>query len=223
VGETHTAVQGVDASHVADATVGPMTPALDALVAATEAALDDGALADDQARAEAIRPAMRALLDDADPIPADAYSPLDGSAVGNLLHMDPAGRFHILAVVFPEGTSSGVHHHGCWGVIGYLQGSDEETRYRPLSDTGDAAQLEEVSRHHWGRGDITFLLPPDDGWHRVRSAGPGDGVSVHVLCRTPADHPHRFWDRNTEAVHPYPFVEVQPGRWRSEVMWDQGG
>ena len=50
--------------------------------------------------------------------------------------------------------------------------------------------------------------------------GPGVGVSVHVLCRTPADHPHRFWDRNTEAVHPYPFIEVEPGRWRSEVMWD---
>ena len=53
--------------------------------------------------------------------------------------------------------------------------------------------------------------------------GPGDGVSVHVLCRTPADHPHRFWDRNTEAVHPYPFIEVKPDRWRSEVMWDQPG
>ena len=119
--------------------------------------------------------------------------------------------------------SSGVHHHGCWGVIGYLQGSDEETRYRSLADSGDRASLEEVSRHRWSQGDITFLLPPDEGWHRVRSAGPGDGVSVHVLCRTPTDHPHRFWDRQTEAVHPYPFIEVAPGRWRSEVAWDQPG
>ena len=87
----------------------------------------------------------------------------------------------------------------------------------------EAAQLEEASRHVWSKGDITFLLPPEEGWHRVRSAGPGDGVSVHVLCRTPTDHPHRFWDRNTEAVHPYPFTEVAPGRWRSEVMWDEPG
>jgi predicted metal-dependent enzyme (double-stranded beta helix superfamily) len=166
---------------------------------------------------------MRALLDDASPIPDDAYKSLDGTAVGNLLYADPDGSFHVLAVVFPEGTSSGVHHHGCWGVIGYLQGSDEETRYRCLADTGSSARLEEASRHLWSRGDVTFLLPPDEGWHRVRSAGPGDGVSVHVLCRTPADHPHRFWDRNTEAVHPYPFIEVQPGRWRSEVAWDQPG
>lgn len=198
-----------------------MTAALDALVAATDAALVNPTLTDDRARAEAIAPALAALLAGPDPIPAAARQPLDGGAVGNLLHADPAGRFHVLAVVFPEGTSSGVHHHGCWGVIGYLQGSDEETRYRCLSDAGDKAKLEEASRHRWSQGDITFLLPPDEGWHRVRSAGPGDGVSVHVLCRTPADHPHRFWDRNTEAVHPYPFIEVKPGRWRSEVMWDR--
>ena len=200
-----------------------MTVAIDALVAATEAALDDPGLADDRARAEAIVPTLASLLSDPDPLPEAAYRPFEGEAVGNLLHADAAGRFHILAVVFPEGTSSGVHHHGCWGVIGYLRGSDEETRYRCLADHGDLAELEEVSRRHWTRGDITMLLPPDEGWHRVRSAGPGDGVSVHVLCRTPADHPHRFWDRHTSAVHPYPFHEVAPGRWRSEVDWGGEG
>jgi len=200
-----------------------MGEALDALVAATNTALENRSLVDDRARAEAIAPAMRALLDADVPIPPDAYEPLNGAAIGNLLYADPDGRFHILAVVFPEGTSSGVHHHGCWGVIGYLQGSDEETRYRAVADQGSSAQLEEASRHRWSRGDITFLLPPEEGWHRVRSAGPGDGVSVHVLCRTPLDHPHRFWDCRTEAVHPYPFIEVAPGRWRSEVMWGQEG
>ena len=43
-------------------------------------------------------------------------------------------------------------------------------------------------------------------------------MSVHVLCRTPSDHPHRFWDRRTHAVLPYPFVEATPGRWRAEVV-----
>src|SRR3989442_2130067 len=164
-----------------------------AWVAATEAVLADPAHRSDRARAEAIRPAMDALLSDPNPIPDAARQPLEGKAVGNLLYADPDARFHVLAVVFPEGTSSGIHHHGCWGVIGYLNGSDEETRYRARSDDGDRADLEEVSRHRWTQGDVTYLIPPDEGWHRVRSAGPGDGVSVHVLCRTPLEHPHRFW------------------------------
>ena len=194
-----------------------MTPALEALVAATETALADPSLTNDRDRAEAISPAMAALLDDPDPIPSEARQSLNGLAVGNLLYADPTARFHLLAVVFPEGTSSGVHHHGCWGVIGYLNGSDEETRYRAVRDDGDRAELEEVSRHRWTKGDITYLIPPHDGWHRVKSAGPGDGVSVHVLCRTPLEHPHRFWDRSSGAVLPYPFVEAAPGRFRAEV------
>jgi predicted metal-dependent enzyme (double-stranded beta helix superfamily) len=194
-----------------------MTPALRALVAAVEAALTDDSLADDRARAGAMRPAMEALVRAEGGVPEDACRSLDGAAVGNLLHVDPDGRFHVLAVVFPEGTSSGVHHHGCWGVIGYLRGGDEETRYRPVRDEGDRAELEEASRHVWHQGDVTYLLPPDEGWHRVRNPGPGDGVSIHVLCMRPAEHPHRFWMRETGQVVPFPFVEAAPDRWRAEV------
>lgn len=188
--------------------------ALAGLVEATEAALASGAT--EPAMCDAIRPAMAALLADPD-IEDWAREPLDGQAVGNLLHADEDGRFHILAVVFPEGTSSGVHHHGCWGVIGYLEGGDEETRYRPLRDDGDSAELEEASRHVWHTGDVTYLLPPDDGWHRVRNPGPGTGVSIHVLCKLPADHPHRYWDRDTNHVSDFPFVEEAPGRWRARL------
>jgi predicted metal-dependent enzyme (double-stranded beta helix superfamily) len=200
------------------ATVGDMTPALARLVASVEAALEDPNLADDRARAEAMAPAMKRLLGDSDPVPPEACEPLAGEAVGNLLHEDPRGRFHVLAVVFPEGTSSGVHHHGCWGVIGYLRGGDEETRYRALRDAGHQAELAETSRYVWRQGDVTYLLPPEDGWHRVRNPGPGAGVSVHVLCRTPAEHPHRYWDGRSHAVLPFPLVEAAPGRWQARVM-----
>jgi len=190
-----------------------MTAALDALVATVDATLDDPALPTDRERAEALRPAMAALLAADEPIPPEAEEPFAGGAVGNLLHADPGGRYHVLAVVFPEGTSSGVHHHGCWGVIGYLRGGDEETRYREAGGSP-----EEASRHVWHQGDVTYLLPEEgEGWHRVRNPGPGTGVSVHVLCRTPSDHPHRYWDRDTHAVRHFPFVEAAPGRWRAEL------
>lgn len=197
-----------------------VTAALESLVAAVDAALTDQSLPDDHARCDAMRPAMAALLADPDPIPAWAFEPWEGEAVGNLLHADPGGRYHILAVVFPEGTSSGVHHHGCWGVIGYLRGGDEETRYRGDDGSAGNAALDESSRHVWHQGDITYLLPDEgEGWHRVRNPGPGTGVSIHVLCRTPAEHPHRYWDKGTGAVLPFPFVEAAPGRWRAQVTF----
>lgn len=201
----------------------PLTPALQRLVDAVAAALDAD-LPNERERCDAMREAMAELLDAPGAVPAELCESLDGNAVGNLIYAEPVGRFHILGVVFPEGTSSGVHHHGCWGVIGYLRGGDEETRYaRPDGSPtppveGDATDLVEVSRHTWHTGDITYLLPDEgDGWHRVRNPGPGDGVSIHVLCMTPSDHPHLFWDRTSTHVSGYPFTEVAPDRWQAHV------
>jgi predicted metal-dependent enzyme (double-stranded beta helix superfamily) len=190
-----------------------MTAPIDALARAVDDALTDPTLATDLERTEAFRPALAALLAHDDPLPHWAYEPLDGGAVGNLLHVDDDSRFHILAVVFPEGTSSGVHHHGCWGLIGYLRGGDEETRYQAHERDDGTVDLDESSRHVWHQGDITALLPPDDGWHRVRNPGPGTGVSVHVLCMTPGEHPHDYWRRDDGRVFPFPFEEVAPDRW----------
>jgi len=197
------------------------TPALARLVAAVDAALADASLADDRARTDAMRAAMAELLADPDPLPAWAYEPFEDGAVGNLLHEDAESRYHILSVVFPEGTSSGVHFHGCWGLIGYLRGGDEETRYAavPTAEPG-RLDLAESSRHVWHPGNITALLPPEDGWHRVRNPGPGTGVSVHVLCMTPTSHPHDYWRRDDGRVFPFPFEEAAPGRWVARVTFD---
>jgi 3-mercaptopropionate dioxygenase len=195
-----------------------MTDSLRALVSAVDAALADASLTSERAKTDAMRSAMAALLADDAALPPDADEPYEGTAVGNLLHADPDGRYHVLAVVFPEGTSSGVHHHGCWGLIGYYRGGDEETRYLAEADAGDHAELSERDRRVFTTGDITALLPEDaDGWHRVRNPGPGPAVSIHVLCRTPADHPHRFWQRDDGRVLDFPFVEVAPGRWRAQI------
>ncbi len=200
----------------------PLTAALQDLVDAAAAALDAD-LPNERARCDVMRDAMAALLTTDGAVPDHACASLRGDAVGNLLYADPDGRFHILAVVFPEATSSGVHHHGCWGVIGYLRGGDEETRYAgsDAPHERDEVDLDEVSRHVWHQGDITYLLPDEgDGWHRVKNAGPGDGVSIHVLCMTPSDHPHLFWDRTTRNIAGYPFVEVAPDKWQAMVSRD---
>jgi predicted metal-dependent enzyme (double-stranded beta helix superfamily) len=188
---------------------------LQELIDVAGAALDDASLSTDRSRAEAMAPAMGRLIGDPASVPAWAGEPFEGGAVGNLLYADPDGRFHVLAVVFPEGTSSGVHFHGCWGVIGYLRGGDEETRYAADGDDGVPV---EVSRRSWQEGDIAYLLPEEgEGWHRVRNPGPGVGVSIHILCLTPAEHPHLYWDRDGRRALSFPFVEVAPDRWVARV------
>jgi 3-mercaptopropionate dioxygenase len=200
-----------------------VSDAVEELAQAVAAVLDQagaGPALDEAAAIEAIRPAMARLLARVDELPEDACQPdADGSAIGHLLHTDPEERFHILSVVFPPGTSSGIHEHGCWGVIGYVAGLDEETRFRRTDGgTGDTGcVLEEVDRTVHQPGTISRLLPPDEMHHRVRNPGEVDGVSVHVLCRLPEAHPHKFWDREHHRLLPFPFHVLPGNRVRAEV------
>lgn len=172
---------------------------------------------------DAMWPAMERFLERAVELPEAARRPdADGGAIGHLLHADPGGRFHILSVVFPPGTSSGTHEHGCWGLIGYVAGLDEETRYRRVDGGADdeGCVLKEVERLVHEPGTISRLLPPDEMHHRVRNPGDVDGVSVHVLCLLPQSHPHKFYDRERRRLLPYPFRVLPGGRVRADVEWE---
>jgi 3-mercaptopropionate dioxygenase len=181
------------------------------LVDAVGAVLDRGL--SEEASIEAMWPAMERFLERGGDLPEDARQPdADGGAIGHLLHADAEERFHVLSVVFPPGTTSGTHEHGCWGIIGYVGGLDEETRYRRVDggDGDDGCVLEEVERVVHEPGTISRLLPPNEMHHRVRNPGDVDGVSVHVLCKLPESHPHKFYDREHHRLLPYPF-RVLPG------------
>ena len=127
-----------------------------------------------EARVKAITPYLERWLKDPD-LTAEQRAPCDGGACGHLLHTADDGSFFIISVVFPPGTSSGVHYHGAWGVIGILSGIDEETQYvrpkgRDEPSAGEPCALQPTAKHRYP-GSITYLLPPQQGYHRVRAVG----------------------------------------------------
>lgn len=201
----------------------PVHPDVDELGRSVAGILDRG-LGEVEA-VEAMRAPLARFLEVADDVLTDdEVAPWEGDqASGHLLFADPGRRFHIMTVVFPPGTSSGIHEHGCWGVIGYLRGLDEETKYRRVdgADGEEGVELEELDRRINQPGEITRLLPPDEMFHRVRNPGDVDGVSIHVLCNLPDDHPHRFWDRDTKRLLPFPFRTLDRGVVRAEVVFDR--
>src|SRR3990170_785297 len=101
--------------------------------------------ADAPGRVRAIAPYLERWMAGPDLAP-EQRQPCDGRACGHLLHTADDGSFFIISVVFPPGTSSGVHYHGSWGVIGVLSGVDEESKYaRPEGPAapraGEACEL----------------------------------------------------------------------------------
>lgn len=169
---------------------------------------------DDDARCERITPFLRRWMDGPVPLLPERYTvPCDGGACGHLLYTDPAGAYFIISVVFPAGTSSGVHYHGAWGVIGILQGTDEETKYARDADPehvaiGQPCELRAIEKIYSPPGTITYLKPPLEGFHRVRAAGDETGVSLHILGGTPDTHPHFFCEGASKQLIDFPMAGI---------------
>ena len=168
---------------------------------------------DPDARCEQITPHLKRWMEQPDPLPEKYTQPCDGGACGHLLYTDPEGEYFVISVVFPQGTSSGVHYHGAWGVIGILAGTDEETKYARDDSPDDIAigqpcELRQVEKIYSPPGTITYLRPPREGFHRVRAAGDETGVSLHILGGTPDTHPHFFCNSDSKTLVDFPMSGI---------------
>lgn len=94
----------------------------------------------------------------------------------HLLHAEPGGSFSIVAMVWLPGQVTPVHDHVTWCVFGVLQGVEYEELFR-LS--GDGRSLVQTGSSENRTGDVSGFAPPGD-IHRVRNAGHGVTISLHV-------------------------------------------
>jgi DNA-binding GntR family transcriptional regulator/predicted metal-dependent enzyme (double-stranded beta helix superfamily) len=91
------------------------------------------------------------------------------------LHVDPAGRFSVLALVWEGGQSTPAHDHTCWSVVGIYRGELRETNYRRLDD-----RLLPTGVTHYHQGDVTYLDLAGSDLHRLDNPTVEITISVHI-------------------------------------------
>ena len=139
---------------------------------------------DDNERCERITPHLRRWMDGESPLLPEEYAqPCDGGACGHLLFTDPEGEFFVISVVFPSGTSSGVHYHGAWGVIGILQGTDEETKYARDESPADIAIGQGLRNHGRSRRSAFPRAPSRTSVHRSKAFTASALRAMRPVCR----------------------------------------
>ena len=96
----------------------------------------------------------------------------------HIVHVHPAGRYSIVALVWKPGQATPIHDHRCWCVVGVWRGLERETTY----ELHDAADLVIVPRRSAVSepGDVSVLVPPDEDIHRVENCGTSLAISIHV-------------------------------------------
>jgi len=138
-----------------------LTRSLDALVAANN---------DSHAIAARVGMLLRPALSDASLLEPRHCEPADDRYRQHLVHVNPAGRYSIVALVWKPGQATAIHDHRCWCVVGVWRGLERETSYDLHDDTGSPYLIARRSVAA-EPGDVSVLVPPDEDIHRVENGG----------------------------------------------------
>ena len=96
----------------------------------------------------------------------------------NLLHLDPAGRFSVVAFVWGPGQQTPIHDHTVWGLIGMLRGAETSQGYRFV---GATSMVEDGPPILLRSGQVEAVGPRIGDVHRVRNAFDDRvSISIHV-------------------------------------------
>jgi predicted metal-dependent enzyme (double-stranded beta helix superfamily) len=131
------------------------------------------------------------------------------------LYRSPDRTFSIQAYFWEPRTTSAVHDHGSWGIVGAMIYPVRERKYRRLDDgrAEGRAELEETSRSWIKPGETTFVLPLDEGIHLMEAPEEHGSVSLSVYGRSIRYGYIQFFDLNRKTVR-----RVYPPRLLKRVL-----
>lgn len=147
-----------------------LTRSLDALVAANT---------DSHAIAARVGMLLPPALSDSSLLEPRHCEPADDHYRQHLVHVHPAGRYSIVALVWKPGQATPIHDHRCWCVVGVWRGLERETSYELHDDAGSPYLVTRGSATA-EPGEVSVLVPPDEDIHRVENCGTGLAISIHV-------------------------------------------
>jgi predicted metal-dependent enzyme (double-stranded beta helix superfamily) len=145
---------------------------------------------------------LEPLVAEGDWLPASVSEPVPGRPYSQyLLHLAPDSSWSFVSFVWPAGSSTPVHDHGCWGVVGVYQGEETETAFRLVEGEREAGPvtLEPRATRVMRVGDVATIVPPDDV-HQVSNRGAGTAISLHVYGSNIGLQERHTFDRETGAV-----------------------
>jgi predicted metal-dependent enzyme (double-stranded beta helix superfamily) len=133
---------------------------------------------------DVIHPLFAEMLSEPDWLAEEHQVPVPGKFAQYLVYREEDRSLSVMAMVVPTGTTTPVHDHLAWGLVGVYQGRQQETVYRRTDGAGDPAKavLVETERNVLNVGDITHLVPPEGDIHKIETISEDQtSISIHIL------------------------------------------
>lgn len=116
-----------------------------------------------------------------DYLPTAFLQPAESSYARRLLHMDPAGRYSVIAMVWDKGQGTSLHDHdGEWCVECVYRGRIRVVSYDLQGSESDPiVQFKPEKEIFAGVGEAGALIPPFE-YHTLANANEELAVTIHV-------------------------------------------
>lgn len=98
------------------------------------------------------------------------------------IYRDKDKLFSVRLFVWEDQVPYPIHDHGAWGVVGSLANLVQETKFRRLDDGSQDgyAELEVKSEAVLSPGETTYVLPLNDGIHRMQALEHATALTLHT-------------------------------------------
>jgi 3-mercaptopropionate dioxygenase len=153
-----------------------------------------------------IVPLVESLLKDKEFLPAEFRVPLSHKSYSKyLLYKAEDSSFIVVAMVWRPGVVTPIHDHQTWGVIGVLQGREEETRYDRIDDgsVSGFAQVKRVGAMSYGPGQVSVCCLPQYDIHSVKNIGDVVAISIHTYGGDQSSIESCLYDSSSNTVRKY--------------------
>ena len=123
------------------------------------------------------------------------------------LHRSPDRSFQVLCYIWGPYLSDTVHDHGSWGIIGSFVKPVGERKYRRMDDgtMEGYAELKEISSTVLQPGEVTTVLPLNNGIHRMENPSNEIAISINVYGRSiRKGYIQFFYPENRAVARVYP-------------------
>jgi 3-mercaptopropionate dioxygenase len=158
-----------------------------------------------------IRPHFAALMADKTWLPESFRQPAPESGMGGgiaswLIYRAGDGSLSLFALVVPPGSSTPIHDHLAWGLVGLYIGEQREEVFESDPDAGESSarrRLRLMAINELREGDFYELIPPAGDIHRVTTTSDTPSISLHLLGNdTGCVQRHRY-DLDSGMIAPF--------------------
>lgn len=165
---------------------------------------------DDAERVELLKPTFQKLLQSEGWLPEEYAQPAETTGMGGgigayALYRAKDASLCLFSFVIPPGTTTPVHDHGSWGLVGLYRGRQHETYYHRTDDGSveGRAVLELMEKQTIEAGEFYPLLPGVRDIHSVGSTDDGPSISIHLLANDTGCTDRRRYDVAAQTVTPF--------------------